>query len=173
MSQCGRNSLANYTCSSKNEFMTIVAACLPSLSSKWQFDNIALTVTNLDGLRQLWRPVLLLGRDDHARRGDEQKETPTCRRRHLSDWLLYWDLHKAISHHITLYSVRRQLTDLAFVYILLRYCSVCLIQLGEGKICQNGHSTSATMVENPNLNQQTIFRELPPDPVVHLHILCL
>ena len=48
------------------------------------------------------------------------------------------------------YGVRRvihQLSNPTFVYLLMRYFSVCLILLGQVEIWQDGHSSSAAMAE--------------------------
>ena len=47
----------------------------------------------------------------------------------------------------TLYRVRRKLADLGFVYLLLRYCALCPILLGQVDIWQNRHISLVAMAE--------------------------
>ena len=53
--------------------------------------------------------------------------------------------------------------------LLKRYCSVCLILLGQfGKLAEWAFSTLVTMGECQNLSQQNIVCELLPHPVQNL-----
>ena len=56
--------------------------------------------------------------------------------------------------YLGIIGLSKQLRDIGFMYLLLRYCSVGPILIGLVEIWQDGHSSSAAMAESSNLNQQ-------------------
>ena len=46
------------------------------------------------------------------------------------------------------------------MYLLLKYCYICMILLGQVEIWQNGQSTLGTMAENPKSKSTKLSLEL-------------